>query len=59
MSILERQDRPNVVANNSGHGSQYISEGLGDQNAVYGGMMVNQHFNSKPANLSVEFHNNY
>ncbi|KAK4084332.1 uncharacterized protein Triagg1_812 [Trichoderma aggressivum f. europaeum] len=48
MSIPGRQHRPEVIANNSGHGSQYISEGIGDQNAVYGnGTMVkyNQHFN--------------
>ncbi|KAL6829146.1 ankyrin repeat-containing domain protein [Trichoderma sp. SZMC 28015] len=48
MSISGRQNRPSINADNSGLGSQYVLEGAGDQNVVYGnGTMVkhHQHFN--------------
>lgn len=62
MSIPGRQNRPNISADNLGHGYQYIFEGAGDQNAVYGnGTMVkyHQHFNSIITNRSAEFKNAY
>lgn len=62
MSISERQHRPNINADNSGHGNWYIVEGAGDQNAVYGNgtsRSYSQHSNSKFTNIFVEFPNSY
>ncbi|KKP04159.1 hypothetical protein THAR02_03751 [Trichoderma harzianum] len=49
MSIPESQNCPNISADNSGNGNQYILKGARDQNVVYGnGTMVkhHQHFNN-------------